>query len=819
MPFELGPRRGTHVQVTEILKTEKPPLSPEEIGRFEILDLIYRSLCTLLYNYVPMSGHPGGSISAGRFMAVLLFDGLSYDLASPDREDADIISFAAGHKAMGLYSMWAIRDEVARLGAPQLLPGDVKFRLRLEDLLGFRRNPITKTPLFVKFSAKPLDGHPTPATPFIRLSTGASGVGVASSLGLAFGAKDFFGSNAPLVHIVEGEGGLTPGRVAEVLAGAGTASLGNAIVHLDWNQASIDSNRVCREDGQPGDYVQWSPTELFYLHDWNVIYVPNGRDFQQVVAAQRAATAINNGQPTAVVYRTVKGWQYGIEGKAAHGAGHKLCSDGFCKALADLTGKADMMVPTCEAGKQRCQTGPDGAAIMEQCFWESLQIVRKVIEDNRPTVEMLAGRLVAARDRLNRLNRHPRSGAPRVEAVYELAGKGTSTPAELKLKPGSVTTLRAELGRALQHLNKASGGAIFAGSADLLGSTSVNTVGAGFGDGYWNAVKNPGARLLSIGGICEDGMTGILSGLTAFGHHIGSGSSYGAFIAPLSHIAARLHAIGAQAKHAVTGQPYRPIFVICAHAGLKTGEDGPTHADPQPLQLLQENFPKGTAITLTPWDPQEIWPLVAAALVKRPAIIAPFVTRPNEKILDRAQLGLAPAEDAVHGVYLLRKPRGKGEGTIVLQESAAAYAFVEGALPLLDKDGIDLWIYYVSSAELFDLLPATKQRSLFPEERAREAMGITGFTLPTLFRWVRSDLGLSMTLHPFRKGHFLGSGQGEMVLAEAGLDGRSQYKSIKKYVEALRKEGKAARPALVKAAARTAARRKAIPKAKARKRR
>ncbi len=818
MPFEFGPRRGTYVDVTEILNAEKPALSSEELGHFETLDLIYRSLCTLLYNYVPMSGHPGGSISAGRFMATLLFDTLNYDLAKPDREDADIISFAAGHKAMGLYSMWAIRDEVARLAAPELLPADAKFRLRLEDLLGFRRNPITKTPLFTMFGAKALDGHPTPATPFIRLSTGASGVGVASSLGLAFGAKDYFGANAPLVHIVEGEGGLTPGRVAEVLAGAGTASLGNAILHLDWNQASIDSNRVCREDGLPGDYVQWSPMELFHLHDWNVVYVPDGKDFQQVVAAQRAALANNNGQPTAVIYRTMKGWHYGIEGKAAHGAGHKLCSDGFCKALADLTGKADMMVPTCEAGKQRCQMGPDGAAIMEECFWESLQIVRKVIEDSRPTVEALAARLVAARDRLNRLNRHPRSGAPRVEAVYALAGEGASTPAELKLKPGSVTTLRAELGRALQHLNKASGGAIFAGAADLLGSTSVNIVGAGFGDGYWNAAKNPGARLLSIGGICEDGMTGVLSGLSTFGHHIGSGSSYGAFIAPLSHIAARLHAIGAQAKRSVTGQPYRPIFVICAHAGLKTGEDGPTHADPQPLQLLQQNFPKGTAITLTPWDPQEIWPLVAAALAKRPAIIAPFVTRPNEKVLDRAQLGLAPAEDAVNGVYLLRKPRGKGEGTIVLQESAAAYAFVEEALPLLDKDGIDLWIYYVSSAELFDLLPAAKQRSLFPEARAREAMGITGFTLPTLFRWVRSDLGLSMTLHPFRKGHFLGSGQGEMVLAEAGLDGKSQYKAIKKYVEALKKEGKMAGP-VVKAAARTVVRRKARPKATSRKRR
>jgi transketolase len=815
MAFEFGPRRGIHADATTILKSEKPPLSTEEIGHFEVLDLIYRSLCVLLYNYVPMSGHPGGSISSGRFVAGLLFDALTYDLAQPDREDADIISYAAGHKAMGLYAMWAIRDEIARLGAPDLLPADVTFRLRLEDLLGFRRNPITRTPLFTRFGAKALDGHPTPQTPFIRLSTGASGVGVASSLGLAFGAKDHYGADSPRVHIVEGEGGLTPGRAYEALAAAGTACLGNAILHLDWNQASIDTNRVCREDGQPGEYVQWTPSELFHLHDWNVVFVPDGKDFQQIIAAQRYALAINNGQPTAVIYRTVKGWQYGIEGRAAHGAGHKLCSDGFCQALAGLTGKAGMMVPSCEAGKQRCIGPPEGPAIMEQCFWESLQIARTVIEASRPAVTALAARLVAARDRLNRLSRRPRPNAPAVNAVFALAAKGPSTPAELQLKPGTVTTLRAELGRALQHFNQVSGGSIFAAAADLLASTSVNVAGAGFGEGYWNAVKNPASRILSVGGICEDGMSGILSGLSTFGHHIGVGSSYGAFIAPLGHIAARLHAIGAQARHALTGEPYRTMIILCAHAGLKTGEDGPTHADPQALQLLQENFPRGTAITLTPWDPQENYPLLAAALAKRPAIIAPFVTRPNEKILDRPALGLAPAESAVNGVYLLRKPRGKGEGTIVLQESAATYAFLQDALPLIDKDGLDLWIYSVSSAELFDLLPATRQRQIFPEARALEAMGITGFTLPTMFRWVRSDLGRSLTLHPFRKGHFLGSGPGELVLAEAGLDGRSQYRAIKKYLDALQPQGKVS-AGVTRAAGRKPTRHKAQPRTRRR---
>ena len=277
-------------------------------------------------------------------------------------------------------------------------------------------------------------------------------------------------------------------------------------------------------------------------------------------------------------------------------------------------------------------------------------------------------------------------------------------------------------------------------------------------------------------------MTGILAGIATFGHHIGAGSSYGAFSAPLGHIAARLHAIGNQARQAIEEGPYRPFFIVCAHAGVKTGEDGPTHADPQPLQLLQGNFPAGTMVTLTPWDPQELWYLTAAALTSRPAVVAPFVTRPTETVPDRAALGLAPASDAAQGVYQLYKAQGTSAGTVVLQGSDAGYGFVDGALPRLKADGIEVDAFYVASAELFDLLPPAERERIFPEAKAQEAMGISGFTLPTMYRWVRSDRGREATLHPFKKGHYLGSGKADMVVAEAGLDGDSQYEAIKRYV-------------------------------------
>jgi transketolase len=783
MPKVFGSRRAVYIDIRKKLKTAKPPLSKTAIKHLESFDLVYRSLCALLFNYVPTSGHPGGSISSGRIVAGLVFDNMDYDLSDPDREDADILSYAAGHKALGLYAMWALRNEVARIGAAGLLPADERYCLRLEDLLGFRRNPVNKTPLFAEFRAKALDGHPTPATPFVRLSTGASGVGLSTSLGLAFGAMDYYGDHAPRVHILEGEGGMTPGRVAEAMAAAGTASLKNVVLHIDWNQASIDSNHVCREGGIPGDYVQWNPMEFAFLNDWNVIRVPDGWDFQQIFAAQHAAVTMGNSQPTAIVYRTVKGRQYGIEGKASHGAGHKLCSEGFYEALAPLSETADTALPRCRAEDQRCKSGRN-ADILEACFWEALGIIRRELENRPATVKFLAAKLNKASERLNGRNRRPRRGAPALEAVFDAARSAKDgSPAELTLIPGQTTTLRGELGRVLQYYNLASGGAILSASADLLGSTSVNTAAKGFAEGYYNAAGNPQARLLSIGGICEDAISGVLAGISTYGHHIGVGSSYAAFIAALGHITARLHAIGNQSRQAIFKDPYRTFVLVCAHAGLKTGEDGPTHADPQALQLLQENFPRGTVITLTPWDPQEIWTLFTAALIKRPALVAPFVTRPNEIVIDRDALDLAPVAAASSGVYRLRKAHRHAAGTLVLQGSEVAYAFIQQALPLLEEKGVDLEVYYVASAELFDLLPASEQERIFSEKQAQRAMGITGFSLPTMYRWIRSDRGRRATLHPYRQGHYLGSGQAEMVLAEAGLDGASQFDAIMRYLE------------------------------------
>ncbi len=758
--LKLRPRRGV------FLKAKALPVADKAF--FEEVDLCYRTLCAILFNFVPTSGHPGGSISSGRIVASLLYEGLDYDFSHPDRSDADQLCYAAGHKALGLYAMYSLRNELVRIGNPSLL-APTHRQLRLEDLLGFRRNPTQNTPLFKRHHAKPLDGHPTPAVPFVPLATGASGVGVTMGVGLALAAIDAYGPQAPLIHLLEGEGGMTPGRVHEALGMAGTVGLENLRMHVDWNQASVDSNAVCAAEQFPGDYVQWDPMELLTLHDWNVIDAGDGLDFRCVLSAQKLAAGLSNGQPTAIVYRTTKGWRYGIEGRASHGAGHPFCSDGYHQAVAPFERKFKVKLPRFEGEKT-----PDR---MEQTYFNTLLCLRQALEQRPDIPAWTAEKIAAAAARLRAKARAPKPGGPDTGPIYTDAVSAELAPVELDIVPGKSMALRTALGDSMGYLNDLTHGSFLACAADLMESTSVSAVGKSFPQGFYNVKTNPASRLVPVGGICEDAMGGVMAGVSSFGAHIGVTSSYSAFIAALEHIPARLHSIGQQARHDATGEPFRPWIMVNAHAGPMTGEDGPTHADPQPLQLLAGNFPKGALITLTPWEPQEVWPLLVAALRARPAVIAPFVSRPAGVTPDRAALELPPPHAAAKGLYAWRRS-DQSDATVVLQGCAVALLFARRVLPELDKLGVPVNIFYVSSGELFDLLPLPEQQSIYPERLARQAMAITDYTWPTMARWVHTQEGMQNSLHSFYNGRFLSSGSWDKVLEEAGLDGPAQLKAV-----------------------------------------
>lgn len=784
LPFSLRPRRSAYYDVSEVMKEKGSELSQEETTFFEKVDLMYRTICGILYNFVPLSGHPGGSLSSGRIVEGLLYNMMDYDFSKPDIFENDMIAYAAGHKAMGLYAMWALRNELIRQGNPKLL-ADEKRQLRLEDLLGFRRNPTQETPLFNQFHAKALDGHPSCVVPFVKTATGPSGIGVPAALGLAMGAMDMYPDNPPMMNIIEGEGGMTPGRVHEALPAGATAQLFNVVMHVDWNQSTIDSDRCTAEGDKPGDYVQWDPRELLYLHDWNVIYCPEGHNFHQIFSAQKLAYSLDSKQPTAVVYRTVKGWSYGITGKASHGAGHKFCSDEYYKFVSEFENMFGVQLPRF--------TGEKNNVTIEKNFWDSLLMIRKVIEQHPEIAKTAADKLSAAKERLEKRNPKPRKDAPVIETLYTDTIKSDTVPEELKLKPGTAATLRGQVMNVINYLNKKTGGAFIGTAADLFGSTSLSAINKDFPQGFYNAVTNPGSRLIPVGGICEDAMGCFMSGLSSYRNHIGVTASYSAFVTAMEHTAARTHSIGQQNQWEITGQPFRTWIILNGHAGPKTGEDGPTHADPQPLQLLCEGFPKGKMITLTPWDATEIWHLMVEGLKKQPAVLAPFVTRPEDIIVDRGKLKLPEASAAIQGVYAMRKADMSAKeyhGTLVLQGNGVATIFVSEVLEKLDAKGINMNVYYVASTELFGLLPDDEQEKIFPEKLRMHAFGMSDFTLPTMYKWIRSEEGIRRTLYPFRKGHYLGSGSGAKVLEEAGIHAAGQVSAVLDYAQMIEKRHK-----------------------------
>ena len=760
--FELGKKRAAFIDVRDVTGIR---LSWQEMDSFTKLDVAYRTLVAILYNYVPTSGHPGGSISCGRFVEHLLYKEMAYELKNPNRDEADIISYAAGHKAMGLYAMWALRNECARIAAPALLPAKKERQLRLEDLLGFRHNSVQNTPLFNKFRVKPLGGHPEPLVPFVRTSTGASGVGDGSAVGLALAAADAYGKKCPVVHIIEGEGGLTAGRVSEAAAVAATAQLKNVVFHIDWNEASIESERVTSDGELPGDYVQWNPCEFFRIHDFN-----------QIHAAQRLAVAQTNHQPTAIVYRTVKGWKYGIEGKASHGSGHKFASDGFYKALAEFEKTFGVTFPHFEGEKT--------PANIEKYFWATLLTVRQALEKEKSTAKFVAKQLTARAQALGKAKRTVRKDLGNSKTLYTF--KPSQVPAEFKFEVGKSYTTRGILGDVLAYLNQQTKGTVLVGAADLYGSTGAGGIAKPFASGSFNAVTNPQARRVAMGGICEDGMAAVCSGISAFGKHVAVSASYGAFVA-FEHVAARLHAIGVQAAREAGLDP-NTLILFNGHASLPTGEDGPTHADPQSLQLLQDNFPKGACITVTPMEVDEIWPLVTKALSLRPAVFAPFVVRPSSAFLDRKTLGMDSAQNAVKGIYYMHRAKGKADGTVLVQGAGVGRIVAEKVLPQLAKHKLNLNIIYITSRELFETLNKKEQEKLLPVALRQTAMGITDFTLPTLEAWLLSQAGREHSLYPHKKGAFLGSGKADKVYEEAGLSAADILAALKTYVKNLKQK-------------------------------
>jgi transketolase len=280
------------------------------------------------------SGHPTSSMSAADLMAVLLARHLRYDFTSPKAPHNDHLIFSKGHASPLLYSMFKAAGAISD-----------------EELLTFRT-----------FGSR-LEGHPTPAIPWVDVATGSLGQGLPIAVGIALAGK-YMDKRSYHVWVLCGDSELAEGSIWEALDKA-------AYYHLTNMTAIFDVNRL----GQRGE------TEL----GWNTLayrqrveafgcraLVIDGHDLGEIDTALRTARAAGEptaaqraGRPTVIVARTIKGKGFSeVEDKDGW-HGKALPPEMAERALQELGGVRHVRITVSTPGPgepaRAPTTGPRGA--------------------------------------------------------------------------------------------------------------------------------------------------------------------------------------------------------------------------------------------------------------------------------------------------------------------------------------------------------------------------------------------------------------------------------------------------------------------------
>jgi transketolase len=214
------------------------------------------------------SGHPTSSMSAADVMAVLMTRHLRYDWHQPHNPANDHLIFSKGHASPLLYSMFKAAGVVSD---EELMTGYRRFGSRLE-------------------------GHPTPALPWVDVATGSLGQGLPDGVGVALAGR-YLDELPYRVWVLCGDSETAEGSIWEALDKA-------AFYHLHNLTAIVDVNRL----GQRGPTeLSWDldtyakRVEAFGCHS----IVIDGHDLGEIdKALSHAAEA---GQPTVILARTKKG--------------------------------------------------------------------------------------------------------------------------------------------------------------------------------------------------------------------------------------------------------------------------------------------------------------------------------------------------------------------------------------------------------------------------------------------------------------------------------------------------------------------------------
>ena len=214
------------------------------------------------------SGHPGGSLSITDVMTYLYFAEMKVDPKNPADPDRDRLVLSKGYTAPALY---------ATLAEKGFFPREELLKLRKLDSF--------------------LQGHPDMKhTPGVDMTTGSLGLGISAACGMALAAK--IQNKDYRTYAIVGDGESEEGQVWEAAMFAAHYKLDNFCLVIDWNGLQIDGPVEKVMNPTPHD----KKLEAFGFH----VIVADGHDFDAIEAAFNEAKTVK-GQPTAIIFKTVKG--------------------------------------------------------------------------------------------------------------------------------------------------------------------------------------------------------------------------------------------------------------------------------------------------------------------------------------------------------------------------------------------------------------------------------------------------------------------------------------------------------------------------------
>ena len=253
------------------------------------------------------SGHPTSSMSAADLLAVLVGRHLRYDWDDPANPANDHLIFSKGHASPLLYSVY---KAVGVISDEELMTGYRRFGSRLE-------------------------GHPTPALPWVDVATGSLGQGLPDAVGVALAGK--YVDELPYrVWVLCGDSEMAEGSIWEALDKASHYKLSNLI-------AMVDVNRL----GQRG------PTELSWDLDTYSrrvsafgarVFTIDGHDLGEIDRAMREAVDLSRDQPAVILARTRKGRGFSEVEDAEGWHGRPLPPEMAERAVIELGGERQLVV-------------------------------------------------------------------------------------------------------------------------------------------------------------------------------------------------------------------------------------------------------------------------------------------------------------------------------------------------------------------------------------------------------------------------------------------------------------------------------------------